>query len=138
MMAEMETRYADTENRVLARELGVSVRTVERWAAKLGLRKSEAFRRRVQAEAVKGAVRWVEWMQLTGQKIRKSPGGKPFEKGHRFEEAIEKKRIKAIRDRAWDERVRMMHGWRRKTRWNMVNDYKCGTDIASESGNSKK
>lgn len=116
-------RYADCENRVLCQELGVSVRTLERHAARLGVRKSDEHMKWVQSEGVDGARRWIEWMKLTGQKIRKRPGGKRFEKGHRFSPEVEEKRVKAIQARAWDERVRLMHGWRRATKWNMVDDF---------------
>ena len=116
-------RYADSENRALCQELGVSMRTLERHAARLGVRKSDAHMKWVQSEGVDGARRWVEWMKVTGQKIRKSPGGKRFEKGHRFSPEVEAKRVKAIQARAWDERVRLMHGWRRVTKWNMVDDF---------------
>ena len=113
-------RYADELNSVLCEELGVGLRTLERHAAKLGVRKSQEFVERRQRLASQGAVRWVEYMKITGQKIRKSPGGRRFEKGHRFPEEIEAKRVKAIRDRAWDERVRLIRGWTRKTGWKMV------------------
>lgn len=110
-------RFADEKNAVLAKELGVSERTVERHARELGLRKSEAFVRMVAKEASMAA----EYRMLMGQKRTLSrPGGRPFQKGHRLDAEVEAKRVQAIRDRAWDERVRLMHGMVRKTRWKMV------------------
>lgn len=76
-------RFADELNAVLAKELGCGERTLVRHARRLGLEKSESFRRKAQERA---------------------------------------KRIKAIRDRAWDERVRIINGMSRKTGWKMV-DY---------------
>ena len=119
-------RYADEENAVLVKYLGVGLRTLERHAAKLGVKKSQEFMERRQRLASRGAVRWVEYMKVTGQKIRKSPGGRRFEKGHRFDEETEARRVKAIRDRAWDERVRLIRGWTRKTGWKMVDYSVCG------------
>lgn len=120
----LNERYADESNAELCRILGVALRTVERHASALGLKKSEEHWRRHQQEASKGAKRWFEWMKLTGQKIKRRPGGKRFEKGHRWDAETEEKRVNAIRDRAWDERRRLMHGWQRKTRWRMVDDFK--------------
>lgn len=114
-------RYADTKNEVLARETGYGMRTIERHARKLGLRKSPAFVAEVQWRASREGVRWCEYMRITGQKVKKKAvGGKQWEKGHRFEGEIEEKRLKALRDRVWDERRRMMHGMARKTKWRMV------------------
>lgn len=112
-------RYADERNSVLCEELGVGLRTLERHAAKLGVRKSPVFIEKRQKMASQEAARWVEYMKITGQKIRKSPGGRRFEKGHRFDAETEARRVKAIRDRAWDERVRLIRGWTRKTGWKM-------------------
>ena len=127
--AVLVSRYADEKNADLARELGCGVRTLERHASKLGLSKSEAFRRRAQERAKSGALMWYEYMRITGQKVgnRGVPGTK-FEKGHRFSAEVEAKRVKAIRDRAWDERVRIMKGFSRKTGWKMV-DYATGKKV---------
>ena len=46
--------------------------------------------------------------------------GGQWKKGHKFEGELEEKRVKALRDRAQDERRRMMHGMRRRTGWKMV------------------
>lgn len=120
--AVLEARYAEEKNEVLARELGCGERTLVRHARKLGLEKSEAFRMRALEWANQGASRWYEYMRITGQKVgNHGAPGRKFEKGHRFDGEIEAKRIKAIRDRAWDERVRIIHGVSRKTKWNMVN-----------------
>lgn len=121
--AVLVSRYADEKNADLARELGCGVRTVERHARKLGLEKSDAFRMRARERAKAGALMWYEYMRITGQKVgNHGAPGRKFEKGHRFSEEIEAKRVKAIRDRAWDERVRIIRGFTRKTRWPMV-DY---------------
>lgn len=116
-------RFSETLNAVLAKELGCGVRTLERHARRLGLEKSAAFKERSKEWSADGYRRYCEYMRITGQKlVRKGVCGKPFEKGHRFDGEIEAKRIKAIRDRAWDEMVRIIHGISRKTGWKMV-DY---------------
>lgn len=119
----LRERYADEKNRVLSSELGVSVSSVERHAKVLGLRKSDAFLRKVSEEGLKE----VEYRRLCGERVggfRKGEGRKgtsgSFRKGHHFCSEIESKRVKAIRDRAWDERVREMRGWERKTKWKMT------------------
>ena len=116
-------RFADERNEDLARRLGCGVRTLERHARKLGLEKSAEFKEKVKEWSAVGARRYCEYMRITGQKmVKRGVCGKPFEKGHRFSAEVEAKRVKAIRDRAWDERVRIIRGWTRKTGWKMV-DY---------------
>lgn len=116
-------RFSEERNEDLARRLGCGVRTVERHARKLGLEKSAEFKEKVKDWSAAGARRYCEYMRITGQKmVKKGVCGKPFEKGHRFSDEIEARRVKAIRDRAWDERVRIIRGWTRKTGWKMV-DY---------------
>ena len=119
--------FADERNEVIARRLGCGVRTVERHARALGLEKSAAFRERAKEWAAIGSRRYCEYMRITGRKIvRKGACGKPFQKGHRFDAEVEARRVKAIRDRAWDERVRIIHGVSRKTGWKMVDYCKKG------------
>lgn len=122
MDAVLLERYADEKNTVLCEELGVSLRSVERHAGRLGLRKSEAFLERVSREGLME----IEYRRLCGEQVggfRKGEGRKgtagSFRKGHRFCSEVEKRRIGAIRARAWDERVRLMRGWERKTKWKM-------------------
>lgn len=120
MDRKLEQLFPDERNEVVARRLGCGVRTVERHARMLGLEKSEAFKERAKEMSADGYRRYCEYMRITGQKIvRKGVCGKPFEKGHRFPPEVEARRIKAIQDRAWDERVRFIRGVARKTRWQM-------------------
>ena len=116
-------RFPKELNAVLARELGCGERTLVRHARMLGLEKSEAFREKAKELSADGYRRWNEWMQVTGQKRRRrGVCGRPFEKGHRFPPEIEAKRIKAIQDRAQDERLRIIRKQKRSTGWKMV-DY---------------
>lgn len=129
MDAVLRERFAEERNEDLARELGCGVRTVERHARALGLEKSEAFRRRAQERAKSGALMWYEYMRITGQKVgNHGAPGRKFEKGHRLPPEVEARRVQAIRDRAWDERVRIMKGFTRKTGWKMV-DYATGKKV---------
>lgn len=118
-------RFANEKNEVLARDLGCGWRTVRRHANLLGLKKSPEFLSRIGEEGQRESKRWFEYMRITGQKVKRGGPGKPFEKGHRFEGEVEARRVKAIRDRAWDERLRIIRGQRRSTRWPMV-DYGTG------------
>ncbi len=116
-------RFADELNAVLAKELGCGERTLVRHARMLGLEKSESFLKKARDRAQRGASMYFEYMRITGQKVgNHGAPGRKFKKGHRFYGEIEAKRIKAIRDRAWDERVRIIHGMSRKTGWKMA-DY---------------
>lgn len=116
-LAELFPEY---RNEDVARMMGSSVRSVERHARMLGLEKSAAFQERVKKWSGDGYRRYCEYMRITGRKIvRVGACGKPFEKGHRFEAEVEEKRVKSLRNRAWDERVRIIHGVARKTKWKM-------------------
>lgn len=116
-------RFPKELNAVLARELGCGERTLVRHARRLGLEKDEEWRAKAKELSVDGYRRWNEWMQVTGQKRRRNGScGRPFEKGHRFPPEIEAKRIKAIQDRAQDERLRIIRKQKRSTGWKMV-DY---------------
>lgn len=129
MDAVMRERFCDERNEVLARELGCGVRTLERHARLLGLEKSEAFMARSRERSKACALRWYEYMRITGQKVgNHGAPGRKFEKGHHFDAGTEARRVKAIRDRAWDERVRIIRGFTRKTRWQMV-DYATGEKV---------
>ena len=113
--------FPEVRNEEIARRLGCGERTVVRHARRLGLEKSAAFKERVKEWAARGSREYCEYMRITGQKIvRSGVCGRPFQKGHHLDSEVEARRVKAIRDRAWDERVRMMHGWQRKTKWKMV------------------
>ena len=46
----LKERFADTANEVLAQLFGVDVKTVRRWARRLGLQKTEAFMQRSRAK----------------------------------------------------------------------------------------
>lgn len=48
--AYMKQHFADTTNETLARHFGVDVKTVRRWARRLGLQKTEAFMQRSRAK----------------------------------------------------------------------------------------
>jgi len=48
--AYLKEHFADTTNEVLAQLFGVDVKTVRRWARRLGLRKTEAFMQRSRAK----------------------------------------------------------------------------------------
>ena len=91
-------RYPDEENRVLSRDMGVSVRSLERHAAMLGVRKSAAYLSWVQRQGVAGAIDACDARRRRGEKRRLSRcGGRAFEKGHRFSGEVERRRVEGIR-----------------------------------------
>lgn len=117
----MRERFADEKNPALAGELGVSVRTVARWAREMGLSKSAAFWERVRWDAFLGQ----QYAKLVGRGVggggRK--GGTAGSFGRRMlSEEEEEKRKDAIRKTAWEERKRVLRGEKRRTGWKMV-DY---------------
>lgn len=92
------SRYADEPNARLCRDLGVSLRTLERHARALGAVKSRDYMAVVQRKGVEGALRRCDERRLNGEKrILSRAGGRPFEKGHRFEGKEEAKRVKGIK-----------------------------------------
>ncbi len=112
-------RYANTENKILATETGYGIRTIERHAKALGLSKSREFMQIMQSRASAEGARWFEYKRLIGEKVyKRSYHGRKFEKGRIPDPEIEKKRIAAIRERAWSDRMRIMHGMLPKAKWN--------------------
>lgn len=96
-------RYADEESAVLADELGCSVRTVQRMAARLGLRKSPDMLSRVGKKASDAATEWIRREKAAGKKIVKRYNGCGFEKGHKWDEETERRRLDAVKD-GWAKR----------------------------------
>ena len=111
-------KYANTTNAELIKEMGYGLRTIERHASQLGLRKSKEFMDESQRKGVNNALLWYEYKRITGQKIiRCRQGGRPFKKGEKLPPELEKKRIEAIRRRAWEDRKRIIHGFQPKAKW---------------------
>lgn len=110
-------KYPNTKNIDLANELGYHLRTIERHAARLHLKKSKEFMQQTRLRASLEGARWFEYKRLIGEKIPWRGSGKLFEKGHIPDPEIEKKRIAAIRARAWEEHKRIMHGIMPKAKW---------------------
>ena len=110
----LRERYADEKNGVLAAELGVSVRRVERWAQRMGLRKSASFRRRCASEGgIEGKKVGLEKAWFKGDAPWR------FKKGHRWDVELEEKRIRALQELAAEERRRMRRGEPTVTGWRM-------------------
>lgn len=110
--------YADRENRELAAESGYGLRTIERHAGLLGLRKSAEFIREHQRQATADSKRWYEYMRITGQKVKNSGcSGRRFGKGFRWDEATEAKRVAALQARSWEDRKRIIHGIKPIAKW---------------------
>lgn len=115
--AVLEERYAEEENGVLAAELGVSLRSVERHAAMLGLKKSGAFLVRSAKKASDAAVEWIGRMKASGKKIVKRYNGKGFEKGHRWGSEVELKRVEKLREWVEEEKLRVLRGEKVRKGW---------------------
>lgn len=115
--AVLEERYAEEENGVLAAELGVSLRSVERHAAMLGLKKSAAFLVRSAKKASDAAVEWIGRMKASGKKIVKRYNGKGFEKGHHWDADVERKRVEKLREWTEEEKLRVLRCEKKRRGW---------------------
>ena len=115
--AVLEERYAEEENGVLAAELGVSLRSVERHASKLGLKKSDAFLVRAAKKASDAAIEWIGRMKASGNKIVKRYNGKGFEKGHRWGSDVERKRVEKLREWVEEEKLRVLRCEKKRRGW---------------------
>lgn len=115
--AVLEERYAEEENGVLAAELGVSLRSVERHASQLGLKKSAAFLVRSAKKASDGAIEWIGRMKASGKKIVKRYNGKGFEKGHRWGSEVERKRVDKLREWVEEEKLRVLRCEKKRRGW---------------------
>lgn len=115
--AVLEERYAEEENGVLAADLGVSLRSVERHAAMLGLKKSGAFLVRSAKKASDAAVDWIGRMKASGKKIVKRYNGKGFEKGHRWGSEVELKRVEKLREWVEEEKLRVLRCEKKRRGW---------------------
>jgi len=118
---QVRERYCSEATKSLAEDMGVPVSTLEKLARAMGLKKSEERIRQAGMETGrKNSERLKGRKQAEGQK-----GDRPwrFKKGQRaFSGELEEKRVKAIRDSAWEERKRVIRGEERKTGWKMA-DY---------------
>ena len=110
-------KYANIKNEELAKEFGYSLRTIERHARMLGLRKSKEFMRQTQLEASRKGTLELEYRSLIGLKRKGHCKGRVFKKGNHLQPEIEKKRIESIRRRAWEDRKRIIHGMTPVARW---------------------
>lgn len=99
MMDDILRRYfADEESKELARQFGYGLRTIERHAKELGLSKSPELLRAAARKGSDAAARKRRLLKEKGEKIRLSrPGGKPFQKGHRWDQETEARRVEGIR-----------------------------------------
>ena len=62
-------KYANIKNEELAKEFGYSLRTIERHARMLGLRKSKEFMRQTQLEASRKGTLELEYRSIVGKLI---------------------------------------------------------------------
>ena len=116
-------KFADTYSTELAKMLNCGLRTIERHAKMLGLSKSKEHIKEIQRKASRAATMQIEYMSFIGKKKRGTASRGSFKKGRIPDPEIEKKRIAALRARAWDERKRLMHGFKQKTKWKFSADY---------------
>lgn len=88
--------YADEESTKLAAQFGYGVRTIERHAEHLGLKKSPELLRRVAKKGSDAATARLMRMRASGVKVHKRFGGHGFEKGHRWDPETEERRRQAL------------------------------------------
>ena len=119
-LAYLKQHYADTRNAELVNVLGISMRTIERAARKLGLKKSA----KMLAEASEEGLRKVDYLRLIGVRcsapkgMRTNPAGE-FKKGHKEDQITRAIRVASIRARAESERRLVANGMAQRTKWKM-------------------
>ena len=121
-------KYADTYNIELAKMFNCGIRTVQRHANKLGLQKSERLIKEIQRKASMAGTMQIEYMSFIGKKKRGTASSGSFKKGRIPDPETEKKRIAVLRQLAWKERKRVIHGFKQKTKWKFNADYKLNND----------
>ena len=121
-------KFADTYSTELAKMLNCGLRTIERHAKMLGLSKSKEHIKEIQRKASMAGTMQIEYLSFIGKKKRGTASRGNFKKGRIPDPETEKKRIAALRQLAWEERKRVIHGFRQKTKWKFNTDYKLNND----------
>lgn len=118
MIQKLREGYADRLNRDIAKDLGVSVRSVEWWAGRLGLRKRPGFLTDHRKEIYGGRVCRANpgWLKK-GHDVGRDHW---YKDGHQEAADVRERRLaasaKARRRQTYDELVRIKYGLRRRTR----------------------
>ncbi len=127
MLATLKDKFPVTFNKVLAEELGVSLRTLVRKARELGVEKEEGFLEKRRSEIIDMARRALPDNRHKGKKGFVIPGSEKyrFKKGNipasktdpEVAERIRRTRNETIRQ----EKIRLKLGLEPKTRLKLVN-----------------
>ena len=119
-IAYLASHFPDEKNETLAKTLGISMRTIERKARELGLRKSPEMLRSASREGLDK----VGYLRLIGVRCsvpkgrRTNPAGE-FKPGHKEDPVVRAIRVASIRARAESERRLVANGMRQRTKWKM-------------------
>jgi len=117
MLQRLREEYPVRYNRELSRDLGVSVRSLIRKARELGVRKEDRFIEKRMAEIEKMANSAAKKSKRPNMKGRHlNPAGE-FKPGHKESAETKRRRIAALKDTAYREKVRLKYGLPRKTKW---------------------
>lgn len=112
--------YPTTANAVLVERLGISERTIQRKAKRLGIVKDADYIRQIAIDGL----REIEYQRLCGRKmgppkgLRCNPAGE-FKKGHKEDKVTRARRVAAIRARVESEHHRIALGMEQQTKWKM-------------------
>ena len=117
-LAYMVKHYHNTPNKDIAAATGISERTIQRKAKKLGIEKDADY---LYQNSISG-LREIDYQRLMGRKmgppkgLRCNPKGE-FKKGHKEDIVTHTFRVASIRARAESERIRLAHGLKPLTHW---------------------
>ena len=122
MLQRLRDEYPVRFNHEIAAGLGVSIRTMLRKARELGVEKEPGFMEKRIDEIERMANRAAKKAGRPSMKGRRlNPKGE-FKPGHKESPETREKRIAAIRDRAYREKIRVKYGLPQKTKWPIKNE----------------
>ena len=122
MLERLQAEYPVRYNRDLARDLGVSLRTLIRKARELGIEKEPDFIANRLEDIERRAKRAAAKVPRPYMKGRRTNLKNEFKPGHKESAETKRKRIAALKDAAYRDKVRLKYGLPQRTKWPIKND----------------
>ena len=122
MLERLQAEYPVSYNRDLARDLGVSHRTLIRKASELGIEKEPDFITKRLDEIERMAQRAAAKVPRPYMKGRHNNLKNEFKPGHKESAETRARRIAALKDAAYRDKVRLKYGLPQRTKWPIKND----------------
>ena len=122
MLERLQAEYPVRYNRDLARDLGVSLRTLIRKARERGLEKEPGFLEKRLDEIERMAKRAAANAPRPYMKGRHNNLKNEFKPGHKESAETRERRIAALKDAAYRDKVRLKYGLPQRTKWPIKND----------------